>query len=69
MLKTLQESLTARGGHVLPASNVASAVVDQILSGRGNQIFAPANAVVVSFLRVLPAWVQELLRDWGVGSC
>lgn len=69
MLKPLQASLEERGGHVLPASNVSNAVVDQILSGRGNQIFAPANAVVVSFLRVLPAWVQELLRDWGVGSC
>ena len=69
MLKSLQASLRERGGHVLPASNVAHAVIDQILRGRGNQIFAPANAVVVSFLRVLPAWLQELLRDLGVGSC
>jgi hypothetical protein len=69
MLPSLQASLKERGGHVFPASNVANAVIDQILSGRGNQIFAPAGAVVVSFLRVLPAWLQELLRDCGVGGC
>lgn len=69
MLKSLQKSLTDRGGQVLPASNVANAVIKQVLSGRGSQIFAPQSAVIVSFLRVLPAWLQELLRDWGVGSC
>lgn len=63
MLKPLQAAVTKQGGHVFPASNVSNAVVDQILKGQGNQIFVPANTVVVSFIRVLPAWLQELLRD------
>ena len=63
MLKPLQASIKEKGGHVFPASNVSNAVIDQILKGQGNQIFEPANSVVNSFTRVLPAWLQELLRD------
>lgn len=69
MLKELQNKLTESGGQVMPANNVADAVVKQILCGRGNQIFMPHDAVLVSFIRVLPAWMQELLMVWGVGTC
>lgn len=68
MLQELQATFKASGGHVMPASNVANAVVNQVLSGRGSHIFIPKYSVLVSFIRVMPTWMQELMRDWGVGS-
>lgn len=68
MLKSLQAKLKETGGQVMPPSNVANAVIQQVRSGRGNEIFMPRDSVVVSYLRALPYWMQEVFRDLGVGS-
>jgi hypothetical protein len=48
---------------VLEPEQVSSAVVDQIVSGNGGQIFVPKSTGVASMLRGFPNWLQERIRD------
>lgn len=67
MLKVLQVKGQANGSGPDPASNVSDAIVVQILSGHGKQIFLPAGHRKVKLVRAFPFWMQELLKDLGLG--
>jgi hypothetical protein len=47
---------------MMPPEVVADAVVKQVLSGRGAQLFIPPEQARFSNLRGWPNWMQELLR-------
>ena len=53
-------------GHVnqsiLTPETVSSAVIQQIMSQRSGQIILPKHLSVVSLVRGLPLWFQELIR-------
>lgn len=42
---------------------VADAIVDQIYSGYGGQIFVPRKMKYASLARAVPTWFQEYARD------
>lgn len=48
---------------MLKPEEVAGVIVRQIISRRGAQLFIPGYAAPISWLKGLPNWVQELVRD------
>lgn len=48
---------------MLKAEEVADVIVRQILSRRGAQLFIPGFAAPISWLKGLPNWTQEIVRD------
>ncbi|KAK8120202.1 Dehydrogenase RED2 [Apiospora kogelbergensis] len=48
---------------MLMPEDVAKVIVGQIVSRRGAQLFIPGAAAPISWLKGLPNWVQELVRD------
>ena len=48
---------------MLMPEEVAEVIVMQIISRRGAQLFIPSIAAPISWLKGLPNWVQELVRD------
>ena len=48
---------------MLKPEEVAEIIVKQIISRRGAQLFIPSAAAPISWLKGLPNWVQELVRD------
>lgn len=48
---------------MLKPEEVADVIVRQILSRRGAQLFIPDYAAPISWLKALPNWTQELVRD------
>lgn len=48
---------------MLKPEEVADVIVCQIISRRGAQLFIPSAAAPISWLKGLPNWAQELVRD------
>ena len=48
---------------MLMPEEVAEVIVRQIISRRGAQLFIPGAAAPISWLKGLPNWAQELVRD------
>lgn len=48
---------------ILRPEEVAEVIVRHILSRRGAQLFIPSAAAPISWLKGLPNWAQELVRD------
>ncbi|KAF5556289.1 pectate lyase 1 [Fusarium napiforme] len=44
-------------------SDVGEAIVDHVLNGRRGDLFLPGYAGLLSGIRGLPAWMQEMIRD------
>lgn len=49
----------------LEPETVVDALVKQLLSGKSGQLFLPGRMGMVSGIRGLPSWVQELMRNSG----
>lgn len=64
IIKGFEDRLAEYGIVADPASNVANAVVEQVLSHRSGRIFMPRSAERQSGTRNLPIWVQ----DWFLGN-
>jgi all-trans-retinol dehydrogenase (NAD+) len=41
---------------------IADAIVSQVVSGYGSQIFCPSNLSIISGIRGFPHWLQEAVR-------
>ncbi|KAJ5986637.1 hypothetical protein N7451_011002, partial [Penicillium sp. IBT 35674x] len=52
-----------RDGQILEPQDVAKKVVNQIISGLGAQVFVPSSHWILAFVRALPCWFQELIRN------
>ena len=49
---------------VLEPETVVDAVIEQVLKGEGAQIILPERfKYVVGAVRMLPLWMQEMIRD------
>jgi len=48
---------------MLMPEEVAKVIVRQIVDRRGAQLFIPSAAAPISWLKGLPNWIQELVRD------
>lgn len=48
---------------VLEPEQVSAAVVKQIVSGNGGQVFVPGSSGFLSMVRGFPNWLQERIRD------
>ncbi|KAK6201932.1 hypothetical protein LQW54_009246 [Pestalotiopsis sp. IQ-011] len=55
------------GNKMLEPETVASAVVNQVASGRGGQLMLPWEISYLSGLRGFPIWLQEYFRDQNAG--
>ena len=55
---------------IVEPEDVASAIVEQIMSGTGAQILLPGDltGLVVPFVRGFPCWIQERIRDRVSGA-
>ncbi|KAJ4336933.1 hypothetical protein N0V95_008482 [Ascochyta clinopodiicola] len=62
LLAPVEAELKKGGAAVSEPSEVADAVVKQVLSASGGQIFVPSAGSRISLLRALPNWVQERVR-------
>lgn len=49
--------------NMLKPEEVADVIVRQIISRRGAQLFIPSFAAPISWLKGLPNWAQEVVRD------
>ena len=61
IIKGFESKLAEHGIVADPPSNVAKAVVEQVLAHRSGQIFMPRSAESQSGTRRLPIWVQDVL--------
>ena len=62
----LIEALTSHPGftdRVLEPEEVSSAVVNQVISGRGGQLILPEEINFLSTIRGWPSWLQISLRN------
>lgn len=57
----MEGKLEEAGIKLDPPSNVASAVVEQVLAGRSGQIFMPKDQIRGKDLRARPLWLQDLM--------
>lgn len=62
LIEPVADELAKRGAVMIEPEEVADAVVAQVLSCRGAQVFVPRSAGKISLLRALPNWVQEGVR-------
>ncbi|KAF2711015.1 dehydrogenase/reductase SDR family member 8 precursor [Pleomassaria siparia CBS 279.74] len=63
LIEPFEKALVAAGNPLLEPEDVADAIVRQIESCSGAQIFLPENANRSALLRGLPSWAQETLRS------
>lgn len=63
LLGNMIEGLDRAGVNLLEPQTVAEAIVKQILSKSGAQIFVPPPASALSGLRGWSTWLQEVVRD------
>lgn len=61
IIKGFETKLADAGIVADPPSNVAKAVVEQVLAHRSGQIFMPRSEEGKSGTRGLPIWVQDVL--------
>ncbi|KAF1363971.1 NAD(P)-binding protein [Lizonia empirigonia] len=62
LIEPVADELAKRGAVMIEPEEVADAVVAQVLSCKGAQVFVPRSAGKISLLRALPNWVQEGVR-------
>ena len=62
MIEKLVQSGVLRG-HLLEPEDVAEAIVQQVMSTFGAQVFLPSNFWIVSLVRGAPSWIQERIRN------
>ncbi|KAF9701906.1 hypothetical protein EKO04_000218 [Ascochyta lentis] len=62
LLAPVEAELKKRGAVMSEPGDVADAVVKQVLSASGAQVFVPSSGGRISLLRALPNWVQESVR-------
>jgi all-trans-retinol dehydrogenase (NAD+) len=62
MADSSRAALLKGGQTITEPEVVADAVVKQILSGRGAQLFIPSNTAIAAQLRGWPNWMQEFVR-------
>ena len=67
LIEPFEKSLRASGSPIIEVEFVADAIVAQIESCTGTQLFLPHQASRSVFLRSLPNWAQEGIRG-GVGK-
>lgn len=61
----LIDGLTKQGefrAYLLGASEVADAVIQQVLSGYGGRLIIPSQMAILTLLRGLPQWVLRLFQ-------
>ncbi|KAK0384679.1 hypothetical protein NLU13_8765 [Sarocladium strictum] len=63
LLGRMIEGLEKAGVRLMDPDVVAEAVVAQIISKKGAQVFVPAPSSVVSGIRGWSTWLQEIVRD------
>lgn len=64
IIKGFEHKLKEHGIVADPASNVADAVVEQVLAHRSGKIFMPRSAEKQAGTRNMPLWLQ----DWFLGN-
>jgi all-trans-retinol dehydrogenase (NAD+) len=62
LVQDIMEGLESAGQTILTPEDVAERVVAQIKSKRGGQLIIGAPSIVVSCIRAMPAYAQELIR-------
>lgn len=62
LLDPMVKELDAAGSPITEPQVVADAVVKQIVSASGGQLFLPPTMKNASFIRALPNWLQESIR-------
>ncbi|CAI7598488.1 unnamed protein product [Penicillium pancosmium] len=62
LIKKLMQS-GALKGHLLEPEEVAEAILKQLRSTFGAQIFLPSNFWILSLVRGAPSWIQERIRN------
>lgn len=67
LIGPLEADLRKSRAPIMDASYVASSMVRQILEGRTGTLVLPEKISVVSSLRAMPIWLQELVRDHTKG--
>lgn len=68
LIDPVVKELEKGGGKVLEPREVADAVVAQVMSCRGAQVFLPQGAERSSRLRGWPNWVQQKVQDGVAGT-
>jgi len=63
LIRAVENGLQRRGLTILEPEVVAEAMFKHILYGQSGQVFV--GSPVAAAIRVLPAWIQELIRDWN----
>ncbi|KAF2205405.1 NAD(P)-binding protein [Delitschia confertaspora ATCC 74209] len=63
LIRSWEAELREKGEVLLEPKDVADAIVNQVVSCSGGQVFLPAPTKGVAGLRGWPNWMQEKLRD------
>ncbi|KAF2471295.1 dehydrogenase/reductase SDR family member 8 precursor [Lindgomyces ingoldianus] len=63
LIQSWEKELRKTGSALLEPQQVADAVVNQIASCSGGQVFLPSNSAKIGALRGWPNWIQEGIRD------
>lgn len=62
LIKCWEKELKAAGSPLIEPQDVADAILSQIVSAEGGQVFLPKIARNTSLIRGLPNWLQEFVR-------
>jgi hypothetical protein len=62
LIQSWEKGLHASNSPINEPQVVADAVIKQIVSASGGQVFLPSTVGTAALLRALPNWVQETMR-------
>jgi len=63
LIAGVEDELKKQGVSIIEPEDAAQAVVDRVWGCEGGQVFLPAEAARASYIRGLPGWVAERMRD------
>ncbi len=63
MTAPFSKEIVGSSGPMMKPEDISNAVLKQIYSRKGSQLFVPEDKSTLSFMRVLPSWVQHGILD------
>jgi len=63
LIKTWESSLNAHRAPVLEASDVANAVVRQVLAAKSGTVYLPRHIAIAAGMAAWPLWMQGFALD------
>lgn len=63
LIASFEDELKKRGASIIEPTVVADSIIKSIVSCSGGQVMLPSDVSKITYVRGLPNWLQESLRN------